>query len=50
VSGNPTEFYRRMGSGSSMGGGLRVGALRAEVVRDNNAGSWNWFLHYGERF
>lgn len=50
VRGNPTEYFRRVGRGSSCGVGVRVGALRAEVVRDNNAGKWDLFLQYGERF
>lgn len=50
VSGNPTEYYRRVGRGSSMGAGIKFGALRAETARDNNKGNWNFFLAYGERF
>jgi hypothetical protein len=50
VRGNPTEYYRRAGSGSSYGAGLKVGAIRAEAIRDNNAGKWHAFLAYGERF
>jgi hypothetical protein len=50
VRGNPTEYYRRIGSGSSYGAGIKVGAIQAEAVRDNNAGKWHAFLAYGERF
>ena len=50
VRGNPTEYFRRVGRGSSLGAGLKVGALRAEMVRDNNSGKWDLFLQYGERF
>ena len=50
VSGNPTEYYRRVGRGSSMGGGVKVGALRAEMVKDKNKGKWHMMLAYGERF
>ena len=50
VRGNPTEYYRRAGSGSSYGAGIKVGAIRAEAIRDNNAGKWHAFLAYGERF
>lgn len=50
VSGNPTEYYRRVGRGSSMGAGVKLGALRAEATKDNNKGKWNMFLAYGERF
>lgn len=50
VSGNPTEYYRRVGRGSSMGAGVKLGALRAEAVKDNNKSKWNLFFAYGERF
>lgn len=50
VRGNPTEYYRRPGSGSSCGAGLKVGAVRAELVRDNNSGKSSLWLAYGERF
>lgn len=50
VAGNPTEYYRRVGKGASLGCGVKFGALRAEAVRDNNKGKWNMFLSYGERF
>jgi outer membrane protein assembly factor BamA len=50
LAGNPTEYFRRVGGGSAVGAGVRVGALRAEAARDNNKGKWNFFLAYGERF
>lgn len=50
VRGNPTEYYRRAGSGSSVGAGVRIGAVRAEAIRDNNSGKTNLWLSYGERF
>jgi hypothetical protein len=50
VRGNPTEYYRRVGRGSSCGAGFKLGALRAEMIRDNNSGKWDLFLAYGERF
>ena len=50
VSGNPTEYYRRIGRGTSVGGGIKLGAMRAEGVRDNNKGKWHLLLAYGERF
>ena len=50
VAGNPTQYFRRVGQGSSMGGGMKLGALRAEAVRDNNKGKWHVLLAYGERF
>jgi len=50
VSGNPTEYFRRVGQGSSTGAGVKLGAMRAEAVRDNNKGKWHALLSYGERF
>ena len=50
VSGNPTEYYRRVGRGTSMGAGVKFGALRAEAVKDNNKGKWHVLLNYAERF
>jgi outer membrane protein assembly factor BamA len=50
VRGNPTEYYRRLGSGASIGGGVKVGGLRAEAVRDCNQGKWHLLLNYGDRF
>ena len=40
MRGNPTEYYRRAGSGSSVGAGVKIGAIRAEGIRDNNSGKW----------
>lgn len=48
--GNPTEYYRRPGSGSSYGGGVKLGAVRFEYAVDCNAGKGNWFFRFGERF
>jgi outer membrane protein assembly factor BamA len=50
VRGCPTQYYRRVGSGSSMGTGVKAGAMRAEAIRDNNRGKWDVYLTYGERF
>ena len=50
VLGNPTQYYRRPGSGHSLGGGIKVGNLRAEWASDSNAGRGTFFLHFGERF
>lgn len=47
VRGNPTLYYRRAGSGSSYGAGVRVGAVRCEAIRDNNSGNWHAYLAYG---
>ncbi|KAK2079279.1 hypothetical protein QBZ16_002970 [Prototheca wickerhamii] len=50
VRGNPTAYFRRAGAGSSVGAGVKLGAVRLETVRDNNAGRWHVLVHYGERF
>ena len=48
VRGNPTEYFRRAGSGTSKGVGIKLGAVRAEWATDGKAGSL--FMRYGERF
>ncbi|KAF8395151.1 hypothetical protein HHK36_019092 [Tetracentron sinense] len=50
VKGNPTEFYRRMGHGSSYGVGVKLGLVRAEYAVDHNAGTGAVFFRFGERF
>ncbi|OVA17813.1 Bacterial surface antigen (D15) [Macleaya cordata] len=50
VKGNPTEFYRRAGQGSSYGVGVKLGQVRAEYAVDHNAGTGAIFLRFGERF
>jgi len=50
VKGNPTDFYRRAGSGSSCGVGVRTGSVRFEFIRDMNAGKGHLFATFGERF
>uniref|UniRef100_A0A0E0RCX2 PA domain-containing protein n=1 Tax=Oryza rufipogon TaxID=4529 RepID=A0A0E0RCX2_ORYRU len=50
VKGNPTEFFRRVGHGSSYGVGVKLGAVRAEYAVDHNAGTGAFFLRFGERF
>ncbi|KAK3264374.1 Protein toc75-3, chloroplastic [Cymbomonas tetramitiformis] len=50
LAGNPTEFYRRMGKGASWGGGMKLGAVRAEYVHDGNTSKGNFFIRFGERF
>jgi hypothetical protein len=37
-------------SGSSWGGGLKLGAVRFEYATDNNSGTGNIFVRFGERF
>lgn len=50
VKGNPTEFFRRAGHGSSYGVGIKLGPIRAEYAVDHNAGTGALFFRYGERF
>lgn len=51
VEGNPTEYYRKAGSGTSVGVGLKaLGACRFEYVRDCNAGKNALLVNWGERF
>ena len=50
VRGNPTEFYRRAGSGSAWGGGLKFGGARAEWAVDGNARQGHLFMRFGDRF
>jgi len=50
LRGNPTEYFRRAGSGVSWGGGLKLGPVRVEYAKDCNAGKGNFFLRFGERY
>nr|XP_018683707.1 PREDICTED: protein TOC75-3, chloroplastic-like isoform X2 [Musa acuminata subsp. malaccensis] len=50
VKGNPTEFFRRAGHGSSYGAGLKLGMVRAEYAVDHNTDTGAVFLRFGERF
>merc|ERR1712216_33693 len=50
LAGNPNEFYRHSGKGSSWGYGLKVGALRFEYARDCNLGKGSFFARFGERY
>ena len=50
VAGNPTAFYRRPGSGASLGAGVKAGAARVEYATDANVGRGAIFVRYGERF
>lgn len=51
VEGNPTEYYRKAGSGMSVGVGLKaLGACRFEYARDCNAGKNSLLINWGERF
>ncbi|CAL9058522.1 protein TOC75-3, chloroplastic-like [Musa acuminata AAA Group] len=50
VKGNPTEFFRRAGHGSSYGAGVKLGMVRAEYAMDHNSGTGAVFFRFGERF
>lgn len=50
VPGNPTAYYRRAGAGACSGVGIKLGAVRAEWVRDMNQGTAALFCRFGERF
>ena len=50
LRGNPTEFFRRAGSGMSYGLGVKVGLVRTEYAMDCNTGSGSLFVRFGERF
>jgi hypothetical protein len=50
VKGNPTEFFRRVGHGTSYGAGVKLGLVRGEYIVDHNAGTGTIFFRFGERF
>lgn len=50
VPGNPTVYFRKPGSGSTYGGGLKIGPARIEYARDLNLGRGSLMLNIGERF
>ena len=50
VPGNPTAYYRKAGAGSCSGVGIKLGAVRAEWVKDMNVGSAALFCRFGERY
>jgi outer membrane protein assembly factor BamA len=50
VPGNPTEYYRRAGSGASAGVGIKLGPVRAEYATDGNQANGTVFVRFGERF
>lgn len=50
VSGNPTEYYRRAGKGTTYGIGMKLGPVRAEWCVDGNNGTGSSFVRFGERF
>ncbi len=51
VRGNPTEYYRRAGSGTSVGAGVKLGAVRAEYCTEGaSMDKGAFFLRFGERY
>ncbi|KAJ0979535.1 hypothetical protein J5N97_015009 [Dioscorea zingiberensis] len=50
VKGNPTEFFRKVGHGSSYGVGVKLGLVRMEYAVDHNASTGAMFFRFGERF
>eukprot|EP00803_Ostreobium_quekettii_P009719 evm.model.scf_343.9 EVM.evm.TU.scf_343.9 scf_343:69595-74279(+) len=50
VPGNPTQYFRKPGTSSSRGVGLKVGPVRVECVQDLNMGKTGSFVTIGERF
>jgi outer membrane protein assembly factor BamA len=50
LAGAPREVYNRVGRGSSLGLGIKLGIMRLELARDCNAGKATWFVNFGERF
>lgn len=51
VRGNPTEYYRRSARGTSVGAGVKLGAVRAEYCTEGAAlDKGAFFLRFGERY
>lgn len=50
VVGNPTAYFRKPGSGSSAGVGLKLAAIRTECIWDGNSRRRAFWAHFGERF
>lgn len=50
VNGNPTAYYRRLGSASSFGAGIKLGTVRAEWATEGSFDKGHFFLRFGERF
>lgn len=49
VRGNPTEYFRRVGSGACYGAGAKLGTVRAEWCVDGNSGKGALHCRFGER-
>ena len=50
VVGNPTQYFRKPGSGSSAGVGIKNAQVRGECIWDSNSGRRAVWVHFGERF
>ena len=50
VKGNPTECYRKAGSGTTYGAGLKAGILRFEQCFDTRMNKFFSLIRFGERF
>ena len=50
VKGNPTQYFRRPGSGTSVGAGVKLGAARLEVASEGLAIPTQINVRFGERF
>jgi hypothetical protein len=50
LPGRPREYFSRLGQGTSLGVGVKLGVMRAEIARDCNKDAATWFMFFGERF
>ena len=50
VQGNPTQYFKRPGSGTSLGAGAKIGAVRIEFATEGVGRKGNVFVRFGERF
>lgn len=50
VVGKPTAYFRKAGSGSSVGVGVKLAAIRTECIWDGNSRKRAFWAHFGERF
>ena len=50
VKGNPTECYRKAGSGTTYGAGVKLGIVKLEYAVDCNNNKGAMVFRFGERF
>lgn len=50
VNGNPTECYRKSGSGTTYGAGVKLGIVKLEYAMDCNNNKGHMLFRFGERF